>query len=93
MYATATKAPNTMKASSHHVEPLAATTPIAHAAAIETAASETEQHGRRDPRPQGPPVQLVEAWAPIPIARKNASTVHPRSPHFMWGASAAPIAT
>ena len=92
MYATATKAPNAMKASSHHVEPLAATMPIAHAAAIETAASVTSTADGIRVR-NGRPFSSSSAWAPIPIARKNASTVHPRRPHFIWGASAAPITT
>ena len=92
LYATAANAPNATKSSSHHVEPAATATPIAHAPAIETAARPASTGEGMRVR-SGRPFNSSSACAPTPIARRNASTVQPSSPQRICGASAAPIAT
>jgi hypothetical protein len=91
LYATTMPAPKTMNTSSHSVDPMATWTPIAHAPAIDHAASPTSTRSGMRVR-SGRLFISSSACAPMPIARKNASTVQPRRPHFMCGATAAPSA-
>ena len=66
--------------------------PIAHAAATD-AGRERASTVRGIRVASGRPFSSSSACAPMPIASRNASTVQPSRPHFIAGASAAPIAT
>ena len=70
----------------------ATATPSAHAEATEATASTTSSQAGIAV-PSGLPASSSSAWAPMPTARKNASTVSPSRPHDTSAARQPPTTT